>query len=504
MIYRFRNFRFLTTLAALVCLITISTGVSEAEEKRLALLIGISKYTNIDPLKNTVNDTKLLARTLEALNFEVIFVEDPTLDRLKQKVEEFAFSAETADVALVYYAGHGIEFAGTNYLIPADINAFDRAGIIANSVSLDQILLSVDRARQLRIVILDSCRNDPFLGAGNESANITVADASVRRSGLAEPSPDRGTLVSFAAEAGQVALDGDGSNSPFATALAEHLKTPDLEIGIMFRRVRDSVLKATGNAQEPFTYGSLPGTPYFFSGEGQSINTLTGEARKDALAKLHIDQERHFEQAAKDGDTRAMTILGGMRLNRASKNYDPQKGVELYQQAAAAGDLDAKYELAKILETGTGVAQDIPTAIRFYRELADDDYANAINDLGFLNYLGGGVGIPKDKKRALELFNRAADLRQPEAMFNFAVLIDAGEVKGKNSKDAGGYLYDALRSGSEKVLNQLSDNPKMFSKKTREELQRRLADVSLYAGAIDGDIGPGTKGALRRAYGLGQ
>lgn len=492
-----RVFLLLSTLIFSVLL----PASGEAAEKRMALIIGIAEYSNIVNLKNTVNDTRLITRKLQELDFDVTLVENPDLINLREKISEFTFKAETADVALVYYAGHGIEFAGVNYLIPTDIDANDRKTIVANSVSLDDILLSVDKARQLRIVILDSCRNDPFVEGKTGGSNIIVQNAAVRRAGLAPASPERGTLVAFAAEAGQVAWDGNGPNSHFALALSKHLGTPDLEIGLMFRRVRDSVLKATGNEQEPHTYGSLPGKPYFFAGESQSSNTLTGSEQRKAWGSLAPDQEAQMVALADDGDTRALIGLAYMRLNPEEANYDPKRAIELLERAAKSGDAEAQYELATLYEKGIGVAQDVKKAIGLFHQSADANYADAINDLGFLHYQGG-LGIIRDRKRAREYFGRAADLRHPEAMFNYAAMIDDGLVSKKGPKDAAKYLYNALRTGAEEVLNQLLENPRMFKKPTRVELQRLLAEVTLYTGALDGQIGPGTKKGLKRAYGL--
>lgn len=471
-----------------------------AEERRLALVIGAADYTHISALKNTVNDSRMIADRLVKLNFEVTLVQNPDLISLQAKVREFAFKAEVADVALVYYAGHGIEIAGVNYLIPTDINVNDRSGIVTNSVSLDDILLSVDKARQLRIVILDSCRNDPFFEGANQS-DIKVEDTAVRRSGLASPTPERGTLVAFAAEAGQVALDGAGNNSPFALALAEHLSTPELEIGLAFRRIRDSVLVATNNTQEPHTYGSMPGKPYFFAGKNQTSNVLANAERKNAWANLAPDQEILLQAQADGGDARSMLGLAYMRLSQESDKYDPKRAVELLEKAAQSGDPEAMHELGKLYEKGIGTAQDTAKAVELYRQSADANFADALNDLGFLHFQGA-TNVKRDKKLAIEYFGRAADLRQSEALFNYAALIDDGIVPGKNAKDAGKYLYDALRSGAQEVLNQLVKNPKMFKKATRLELQRHLASNKLYDGALDGQFGPGTNKGLKRAFGL--
>ena len=158
-------------------------------------------------------------------------------------------------------------------------------------------------------------------------------------------------------------------------------------------------------------------------------------------------------------------------------------------------------ELAKLFEQGLGVEIDEKRALELYRAAADQDFADAINDLGFL-YYQGGLGLRADPAKALELFERAADLRQPEAQFNFAALIDDGLIAKKGPPEAAGYLYAALRSGSEDVLNLLLQRPTMFKEETRRELQKLLKNNAFYAGSIDGDFGPGTNRSIRAAYGL--
>ncbi|PHR89250.1 MAG: peptidase C14, caspase catalytic subunit p20, partial [Blastopirellula sp.] len=166
-----------------------------------------------------------------------------------------------------------------------------------------------------------------------------------------------------------------------------------------------------------------------------------------------------------------------------------------------AGSPEAQFELAKLFERGTGVPVDFSRALELYRAAADQDFADAINDLGFLHYQGG-LELPANPQKALTFFERAADLRHPQAQFNFAALIDDGLIASKGPKDAAHYLYEALRSGSTDVLNLLSDRPKMFSAQTRRALQTKLREHEFYTGSIDGDFGPGTQGAIRRAYGL--
>ncbi len=163
---------------------------------------------------------------------------------------------------MVYYAGHGIEVGGTNYLLPVDAQLKTDRDVQFEAVTLDQVLSSVEGARKLRIIILDACRNNPFIP---EMAR-TMTSRSIGR-GLARVEPETGgTLVVYATKAGQVALDGalGQNNSPFVAALTRNLVKPGLEINRVFRAVRDDVLAETDRRQEPFVYGSLPNEDFYF------------------------------------------------------------------------------------------------------------------------------------------------------------------------------------------------------------------------------------------------
>ena len=204
---------------------------------------------------------------------------------------------------------------------------------------------------------------------------------------------------------------------------------------------------------------------------------------------------------AEQGDTRSMLGLAYIRLNPNEGRFDPQAAVSFLQTAADAGSPEAQFELAKLYERGTGVPVDHAQALTLYRAAADQQFADAINDLGFLHYQGG-LGLPADSQKALTYFERAADLRHPQAQFNFAALIDDGLIANKGPDEAAYYLYQALRSGSSDVLNLLSDRPTMFTGETRRALQAMLKQNNFYQGSIDGDFGPGTQRGIRRAYGI--
>jgi uncharacterized caspase-like protein len=214
----------------------------------------------VSALPNPRADAAAIAGALRQVGFQsVTVINDASRDAMVDALSTFGREADNADWAVVYYAGHGIEFGGTNYLIPVNARLASDRDVSAEAVSLDQIMGYVGGARKLRMVLLDACRENPFI------AKMARRDASrsVGR-GLARVEPEGGTIVAYAAKDGQIAADGSGTNSPFVAALVKHLPTPGVEVGKLFRLVRDDVLAATGRKQEPFVYGSLPGDDFFF------------------------------------------------------------------------------------------------------------------------------------------------------------------------------------------------------------------------------------------------
>jgi tetratricopeptide (TPR) repeat protein len=228
--------------------------------RRVALIIGNSAYRAVAALPNPRRDAEAIATTLRGVGFQVVRLEnDLPRDRLVDALRTFARDAATADWALVYFAGHGLEVNGINFLVPVDAKLETDRDVQYEAVALDQVLGSVEGAKKLRLVILDACRDNPFI----RQMKRTVASRSIGR-GLATVEPEGGTLVAYAAKNGEVALDGDGTNSPFVSALIRHLPAPGVEINKLFRLVRDDVMAKTNRKQEPFTYGSLPGEDFFF------------------------------------------------------------------------------------------------------------------------------------------------------------------------------------------------------------------------------------------------
>lgn len=245
--------------AQLLLTSSLMTG-SAAAEKRVALVIGNSGYQHISRLENPVNDARLMAETLRALGF-LLVGGGPRLDldraAFDQAVQEFGRSLSGADVGLFYFAGHGVQVRGANYLVPVGANPVREVDVDFQMLDTNLVLRQMEGAgTRLNLVILDACRNNPFGGRGLRSTG----------SGLATMQAPEGTLISFATQPGNVALDGNSTNSPFTRALADTIRRPGLGLFDAFNAVGLEVKRATGGTQQPWVSSSPIGGNFFFAG----------------------------------------------------------------------------------------------------------------------------------------------------------------------------------------------------------------------------------------------
>jgi peptidoglycan hydrolase-like protein with peptidoglycan-binding domain len=244
----------------LILLVALWAGTMSAwadTPKRVALVIGNSDYSAVPRLLNPQNDAKDIAATLRRIGFGVTEGSDLDFRGMRLAIRDFADEARKADVVLVYYAGHGIEIDNTNYLIPVNAELRHDRDVEFEAIRLDALLNAIEGSDALKIVLVDACRNNPFtVQMTRKGATRSIGRGLVR----IEPS---GVLVGYAAKGGTYALDGEGRNSPYAEALLQHLDEPGLELGKLFRKVRDTVFELTEGQQEPFIYGSLPGRDIF-------------------------------------------------------------------------------------------------------------------------------------------------------------------------------------------------------------------------------------------------
>ena len=249
-------------MRVLLCiLLLVASALPAWAEKRVALVIGNSAYTDAPALKNPTSDATEVAAALRRLDFDVIDGTDLDIGTMRARIREFSRRIEGADLALFFYAGHGVQVAGQNYLLPTDAVVERESDLDFSTVNVDLVIRQMERAAKTKIVLLDSCRDNPFETALTRSMGATRSSKALSR-GLAPIRAEGGALIGFATDPGDVAYDGEGKHSPFTQALLNHIETPGLEINVMMTRVRADVFKDTNRKQRPWTTSSLIGEVY--------------------------------------------------------------------------------------------------------------------------------------------------------------------------------------------------------------------------------------------------
>lgn len=245
-----------SALAAL-CMCMGVADMACAADKRVALVIGNSDYKNVSQLPNPSRDADAIGALLKKAGFDVVEARtNLSGSDMRRLIRDFSDKVTDADIAVVFYAGHGIEVDGNNYLLPIDTRLERDIDVEDEAVSLERVVRIIEPAKKLRLVILDACRDNPF----TKTMKRSLSTRSVGPGGLAKVEPTSpNTLIAYAAKANSTAADGDGANSPFTTALLKQLAVPGQDVRRSFGFVRDAVMKATGNRQEPYVYGSLGG-----------------------------------------------------------------------------------------------------------------------------------------------------------------------------------------------------------------------------------------------------
>ena len=451
-------------LVLLICCSCLG-GSPALAGKRVALVIGNSAYQKVPRLFNPTNDAAALAAMLKAANFDSVESKfDLSAANLRKTLRDFAGRARDADIAVVYYAGHGIELDGTNYLVPVDAALETDGDVLDETVPLDRVLFAVEPAKQLRLVILDACRDNPFV----DRMRRTVALRGIWR-GLAKVEPiTPNTLIAFAAKAGSTASDGDSKNGPFATALIEYLPRPGLDIRRALGFVRDDVLKSTGNKQEPYVYGSLGGN------DAPLVPALVPvDPQADPQAAVRRDYELALQLATRDGWEAFLSHYpDGFYANLARGQLNKIAAEDARAAAAEKARL-AEQERARLAEQGARqaeltkavaaakAAEEARIAAEEAKRVAQEKVAGA--EIARLAEQEKANGIEKEKTVAAG---------------------QAGVLSEKAAVDKGEQLA-ALSPPSEHVQFKL-----------RVALQDELRRVGCNTGAVDGDWNVASQRAL--------
>lgn len=298
-----KSHRGLLFALALTMMFIANTGLATAEEK-IALVVGNSAYLKVPPLPNPVNDAADMAASLQRLGFAVKHVDNLDYREFRRALIDFGNAAKTADKAVIFYAGHGVEIDGKNWLIPVDAEIKSELDVYAEAINLETLIDISVMPKLIGLVILDACRNDPFTasnaaasrslakstkdaGKGSKSAAKKPAAATMipvepAARGLVPVEINDNVLVAFAAAAGTTANDGTGRNSPYSGSLLRHVETPGLEINYVFRNVHDDVVRET-RTQEPAVYGTLSSEEIYLKGDA-AVAAANAEAEAERVA----------------------------------------------------------------------------------------------------------------------------------------------------------------------------------------------------------------------------
>jgi len=445
-------------------------------DTRVALVIGNSSYAHGGRLPNPANDAAAVADALRKVGFTVTARSDLGKQQFEETLKTFTRDAAGADVAVVYYAGHGMEMGGTNYLVPVDAILAADSDVDFEAVPLDLVMRSVDGAKRIKVVILDACRNNPFADAMKRTAG---SSRSIGR-GLVRVEPEGDMLVAYAAEAGSTAEDGDSANSPFATALTKRLTTPGVEIRILFGQVRDDVLAETGQRQRPAIYGSLGGDGFYFvppaggsvamsvgpaqggvdpkaielaywqsvsaSNDPVQLNAYLGRYPTGAFADLaHAKLNAMKTQLAKaepapaasrmatitDANAAPEAVLNG---DHALRVRDYAQAMTWYRQAADRGLGVGQFDVGRLYQDGLGVPVDYAEAMKWFRLSALQGNAAAQVAIGHMYEEGHGVAT--DYAEAMRWFRLAVRVGFPAAQNSIGHLYEEGLGVGADYAEA--------------------------------------------------------------------
>lgn len=465
-------------------------------ETRVALVIGNAGYAT-KPLANPARDADLMARALRSVGFDVTALVDADQAKMKASILDFGRRLRATDsVGLFYYAGHGVQVDGENFLIPVGADIRDNEEVAINSVNLTELLRTMERASaRLNIAILDACRDNPFGGTSRSGAG-----------GLAPVTAPSGTLIAYATAPGRVALDGRDANSPYTAALAAAIPTAGIPIEEVFRITRRKVLEVTSNTQTPWEHSSLTGEFFFRpksaepetserdggAGNGaadahlaeiaewETIKETTDPAllrRHLALypagyfSELAVVKLARLEEMAADGSpittgsTSASPVAGqadaaafyerAVKLSAdTASEATLREAAELYAKAADLGLPAAMYELARAYDKGRGVGRDLATAAQWYRKAADAGHPGAMASLGTMHEFGEGVRL--DLIEALRLYRIAAESGDPHAMTNLGYLYAEGKGVARDAVAARRWYGEAAEKGHARAMFNLA------------------------------------------------
>lgn len=320
---------------ALVILAVLFVTSAHAGRK-VALVLAADDYRIVRPLKNAVNDGRAVGDALEALGFEVFSETNRDLRRMRRALEDFREDGRDADVALVYFSGHGVELAGDNRLLPVDADASSPEALKATTLPLEEVREAVVATGKVGLVILDACRNDPFGTAAADgargAASLTPEVEREARPGLGRMGKAENVLFAFSAAPGETASDGAGANSPFTAALSKYVGTAGLEFRSVLTLVQQEVYDVTRGRQLPYVESGLP-TLFFAAADGRGLPER--ERLLLAMADVTPDLRDEVERLAAEKDVPLAPLYGALLAADLAALPDGDRQDKLAEAAAA-------------------------------------------------------------------------------------------------------------------------------------------------------------------------
>ncbi len=484
-------------------ILVLVVGVSPAlADKRVALVIGNATYLNTPKLTNPRNDATDVSAALKKLGFQVIEGFDLGKAAFDRKVRDFADALHQAAAGVFFYAGHGLQVAGQNYLVPVDAQLTSAAALEFEMVRVDVVQRVMENQANTNIVFLDACRDNPL--ARNLARALGTRSAEIGR-GLAPVVSGVGTLISFSTQPGNVALDGVGRNSPFATALLRHMMLSRDDLSAILISVRNDVMRETQNRQVPWEHSALRGRFYFKEvqpslgvspkswqlSEAAEAWDRTKDSKSIAalelyvtrykdtyyadLARLRIEELKKQQVAvvAPPPQSKAPTKAGSgereaKQTDQARRDVeegdrhffgrgvprDYVKARQAYEKAATAGQAGGMSGLGWLYENGLGVAPDQAKARQWYEKAAASGHATGLNNLARM-YREGRGGLPQDYAKARELHEKSAGAGSSDALISLGWLYQNGWGVARDYVKAREYYDKAVALGNGSAMNNL-------------------------------------------------
>jgi hypothetical protein len=416
--------------------VTRSENSSKFTDRRIALLIANTNYFHLSKLRNPVYDNEALSKKLLELGFDVYTVFDCDHELLRNTIIKFSKEASNYNLALFFYSGHGTQCEGENYLVPVNLELDDKSEL-SNCIKCEFVRNQLDRSKcSNRIILFDACRNER-----DWSRDITNSWGQMEGS--------LGTYISFSTKSGKTASDGDkGENSPYTTALLNHIATPNRELTLVMGdvvRETSRITDAIGNRQEPTVSGTFRNEIYLnpIQATPTSQVSVSSNLPVEQANKLSEEEEKpSYSFTFNDNpDGIGQYKLGEIYYN--SQNYT--KAVEHYKKAAKKGYSKAEWKLGYCYENGQGVPQDYEAAASWYNIAALTGNVNAQNCLGIYYYKGQGVS--QNYKKAIEWWRKAAERGDAAAQCNLGICYENGQGVSQNNEKAAEWYRKAAEQG---------------------------------------------------------